>query len=825
VKGYLGDAVLATRPVWLPGAIGVVIAIAIVGYLLYLHCPDRQSRGTRALRGSFFSRTRPPEVHVTNDAEIKPYSGPAGGWGSLKAVASILSQEEVAVLGSEILLKQNKADGFMCVSCSWAKPAHPRPFEFCENGAKATAWEITTKTTTPEFFARHTLGELRTWSDRDLEDNGRLTHPMRYDAGSDKYIPVAWQEAFREIGAELKRLKPTSVVFYASGRASLEASYMYQLFGRMYGSNNFPDSSNMCHESTSVALPEVIGVPVGTVLLADFENTDCIFFFGHNTTTNAPRMLHALQEAAQRGVPIVTFNPLRERGLERFTNPQNPAQMIAGGTRISSDYYQLKIGGDCAAIVGICKAVIAADDETQAVGGARVLDAAFIKEHTSGFEAFAEFCRAQSWSGLEEKSGLTRADLEHAASIYIRSNAVIANYGMGITQHRYGVETVKMVVNLLLLRGNIGKPGAGISPIRGHSNVQGQRTVGISEKAKLVPLDKLAKLYDFEPPRTDGTTTVDACEGLLKGTIRGFISLGGNFVRAIPERSLMEEAWPRLRLSVQIATKLNRSHLIPGNVTYLLPCLGRIEIDEQATGTQAVSMEDSTACIHGSRGQRKPVSEHVLSEPRIIAGLAGATLAPNDKVDWQAWAGDYSLVRDAIEATYPQYFKNFNERLFTPGGFPRPLPARERKWNTPNKRANFTCPQSLAKKEDGAADVFRLMTIRADGQFNTTIYTADDRFRGVYGGRSVVLMNPQDIVRLGLSEGKKIALSTVADDGVNRTLGGLQVVAYDIPTQCIASYYPECNGLIPLWHHAEKSKVPAAKSVPVRILDDPVSAT
>ena len=754
---------------------------------------------------------------MTDDAEIKPYTGPAGGWGSVKAVGAILAQEDVLVLGSEILLKQNKVDGFMCVSCSWAKPASPHPFEFCENGAQATAWEITTKTTTPEFFAQHTLTELRTWSDKDLEDHGRLTHPMRYDAGTDKYVGIEWHDAFDAIGHELRALKPASVVFYTSGRASLEASYMYQLFGRIYGSNNFPDSSNMCHESTSVALPEVIGVPVGTVHLPDFEKTDCVFFFGHNTTTNAPRMLHSLQDVAKRGMPIVTFNPLRERGLERFTNPQNPVQMVAGGTRISSEYYQLTIGGDTAAIVGICKSVIAADDEAKGTGGERILDVEFIEEHTSGFEEFADFCRAQDWDALETKSGLKRSEMEDAAATYMRSNAVIANYGMGITQQVHGVETVKMVVNLLLLRGNIGKPGAGISPIRGHSNVQGQRTVGISEKAKLVPLDRLAELYGFEPPREDGVTTVDACKGILDGTINGFVSLGGNFLRAIPERAMMERAWPRLRLSVQIATKLNRSHLIPGEATYLLPCLGRIEIDEQATGPQSVSIEDSTACIHGSRGQRKPVSEHVLSEPRIVAELAKATLPPNPKIDWNAWTDDYALVRDAIEATYPDGFADFNKRLFTPGGFPRPLPARERKWRTPNGKANFTCPTSLSEAEVRDPDVFRLMTIRADGQFNTTIYTLNDRFRGVYGGRLVVLMNPHDIERLGIAEGEKVTLSTVAHDGIERTLPGLQAAPYDVPVGCVVGYYPECNGLIPLWHYAESSKVPAAKSIPVRI--------
>ena len=752
---------------------------------------------------------------MTAKAEEKP--GSAGGWGSVATLAEILTQEEVAVLGSEILMKQNKAGGYMCVSCSWAKPADPHPFEFCENGAKATAWEITSKKTTPEFFAEHTVGELRNWSDHSLEENGRLTHPMRYDAAVDRYVPVAWEQAFAEIGAELKKLDPKSVVMYTSGRASLETSYMYQLFGRMYGTNNFPDSSNMCHESTSVALPKVIGVPVGTVLLEDFDKSDCIFFFGHNTTTNAPRMLHPLQRAAKRGVPIVTFNPLREMGLEHFTNPQSPMQMITGGTRISTQYCQVKAGGDIGAIVGICKAVIEADDEARDLGLPRILDIAFIEEHTHGFEAYAAFCRAQDWHQLEAASGITQQDMCKAAETYMRAKAVIANYGMGITQHEHGVECVKMIVNLLLLRGNIGKPGAGISPIRGHSNVQGQRTVGISEKTKLVPLDKLKELYGFEPPREDGLTTVDACQAIIDGKVRGFVSLGGNFVRAIPEREMMEKAWKMMRLSVQIATKLNRSHLIPGEVTYLLPCLGRIEIDEQATGPQAVSMEDSTACIHGSRGQRDPVSEQVRSEPFIVAGLAKTTLQPNSKLDWDKWVGDYALVRDAIEATYPDQFKHFNERLFTQGGFPRPLGARERKWKTPNGKANFTVPESLSSRLKEDSGIYQLMTLRADGQFNTTIYNEDDRFRGVKGGRKVVLMNAADMVRLKLHQGDLIKLSTAVDDGVDRELGGLQVMTYDIPEKCIAAYYPECNVLIPLWHYAKESKVPAAKSVPVRV--------
>jgi molybdopterin-dependent oxidoreductase alpha subunit len=754
-------------------------------------------------------------------AEVKPYDGPAGGWGSVKAVGGILTQEEVLLLGSEILWKQNKPDGFMCVSCAWAKPADPHPFEFCENGAKATAWEITNKKTTPEFFAEHTLAELRNWSDHQLENNGRLTHPMRYDPASDKYLPVAWETAFREIGNELKQLDPKSVILYMSGRASLEASFMYQLFGRLYGTNNFPDSSNMCHESTSVALPEVIGVPVGTVLLKDFESTDLILFFGQNTTTNSPRMLHQLEHASKRGAPIITFNPLRERGLERFINPQNPVPMLTQHeTRISTNYYQINPGSDIAAITGICKALIALDDAAQREGGARLIDTAFIQQHTTGFEDFADFCRRQDWAALERISGMARTQMEEVARIYGNAKAVIVNYGMGITQHHLGVDTVKMIVNLLLLRGNIGKPGAGISPVRGHSNVQGQRTVGITEKTKLVPLDKLAERYGFEPPREDGLPTVDACNAIISGEARAVVSMGGNLTRSMPDRSRLEPAWQRLRLSVQVATKLNHTHVLPAEITYLLPCLGRIEIDRQASGPQVVSMEDSTACIHGSTPQREPVSEHLLSEPKIIAELAKATLPPNPKVDWDRWVGQYSLIRDEIEAIYPENFKDFNDRLFTPGGFPRPLGARERVWKTKNGKANFTVPPKLDNRIADGPDIYQLMTLRADGQFNTTVYTEDDRFRGIHGSRVVLMMNEADIARLNLQAGMRVTLTTAVDDGVNRSLSGLQVVPYSMPEKCVAGYYPECNVLIPVWHHAVSAKVPAAKSIPVRIAAD-----
>ncbi len=757
----------------------------------------------------------------------RPYDAPAGGWGSVKSLARALIRERVMASAPPALLRQNKPDGFACVSCAWAKPADPHVFEFCENGAKATTWEITSRRADDEFFAGHTLQELETWADHDLEELGRFTRPMRWEPETDRYVPVEWEEAFRTIGQELKALDPKSVVFYASGRASLEASYMYALLARLYGTNNLPDSSNMCHESTSVALPESIGVPVGTVTLEDFRDTDCIFFFGQNVGSNSPRMLHDLQDAVRRGVPIVTFNPLRERGLVEFTNPLAPGEMLTGAsTPISSQYHQLKAGGDIAALYGLCKALIEAEDRAKANGGRRVLDESFIAEHTHGFAEFAEKARGADWADLEKRSGLTRGAMEAAAAVYAHAERLIGIYGMGLTQHRKGVETVQMLVNLLLLRGNIGKPGAGICPVRGHSNVQGQRTVGITEKPELVPLDKLAQQFGFEPPREKGLNTVEACENILSGEVRAFFGLGGNFVRAIPDRSRMEPAWRKLRLTVQVATKLNRSHLIHGEIAYLLPCLGRIELDQQASGPQSVTMEDSTSCVHGSLGMQPPASPHLLSEPAIIAGLANAALPPNPKIDWASWVGDYGKVREAIAETYPEDFHDLNARMWQPGGFHRPLAARHREWKTKTGKANFIVPDNLETDPDATPadrDVLRLITLRSNDQFNTTIYGYNDRFRGIHGTRMVVLMHRNDIDRLELREGEQVSLVTAADDGINRRLGGLTVIAYDIPEGCCAGYYPECNVLVPLWHHAERAKVPAAKSVPVRVARDEIA--
>ena len=747
------------------------------------------------------------------------YTGPSGGWGSLIGIAKVFQREEVAPVRQ--LLRQNKADGFACVSCAWAKPAKPHPAEFCENGAKATAWDLTPKRCTPQVLARHTVSALRDWSDFELEQLGRLTDPMRYDPVLDRYVVCDWQEAFDAIGHALQGISPTAAVFYASGRASLETSYMFALMARMYGSQNLPDSSNMCHESTSVGLKKSIGAPVGTVTLDDFEQADCLFFFGQNVGSNSPRMLHDLQHAARRGVPIITFNPLRERGLERFANPQSPFQMLTGtSTPISSQYYQLMAGGDIAAMTGVCKWLIESDDAARQAGQATLLDHAFIATYTQGFEVFAAFCRQTPWMAIEQACGLSRDDLVLAASTYAASTATIGIYGMGLTQHRLGVHNVHMICNLLMLKGNVGRPGAGLCPVRGHSNVQGQRTVGVTEKPELAPLDRLAEQYDFEPPREKGMNTIEVCEGVLSGKVRAFVGLGGNFLRAVPDSPRIEAAWPNLDLTVQIATRLNRSHLVNGKVAYLLPCLSRIERDEQASGPQTVSMEDSTSCIHASFGDQRPASDNLKSEAAIVAGIAKALLAPNPKVDWEAWAGDYAKVRDAIEATYPQWFAGFNQRFGQPGGFHRPNKARERDFSEAEggKATFFTPPNLSATGFDDIEGVFRLMTLRSNDQFNTTVYGYDDRFRGIEGTRDVVLINKIDIERLGLVEGEIVALASAGQDGLPRVKEGLRVTPYDIPAGCLGAYYPECNVLIPVGHHAEESKTPAAKSVPVRLI-------
>jgi molybdopterin-dependent oxidoreductase alpha subunit len=757
---------------------------------------------------------------MTNHVPNPESEGPAGGWGSLKSMVRIYGESWPTPAALQTLSQQNKPGGFMCVSCAWPKPVNYHPFEFCENGAKATMWDLTSARCTPDFWAEHTVADLRNWKDHDLEMTGRLTHPMVYDATTDRYVEVTWDEAFSRIGQVLRSLPKESVVFYSSGHAGLEASYLYGILARAYGNNNLPQSSNMCHETTSVGLNKVIGSPVGTVVWEDLEKTDAFFFFGQNPGSNSPRFLHPLQEAKKRGARIVTFNPVVEQGLVSFVNPQNPADMITGReTTISDQYLQVKAGGDIAAILGLCKTVIEADDAAVKAGARRVIDVDFIAEHTVGFDRFITCVRETSWSDIEREGGLSEADLRKAGEIYIGAERVIGVYGMGLTQHHQGSLNIAMLVNLLLLRGNIGREGAGCCPVRGHSNVQGQRTVGVAEKTKLIPMDKLRQLFDFDPPVEDGHTIVDAVKGLMSGDVKAFLCLGGNLLRAVPDQKAMEAGWQKQELTVMVSTKLNRSHLFPGRHAYILPCLSRTELDKQATGVQSVTTEDSFSHISGSIGRRTPASPHLKSELAIVAGIAKQALDPNPKLKWDEWTADYSLVRNLIEFTYPRDFRAYNERMFEPGGFYRGNDAHDRIWNTAEKKAVFTAPDRLnALSFNDETGRFRLVTMRSNDQFNTTIYGYSDRFRGIEGTRDVVLMCEDDIAAAGLKPGQSISLVSDFDDGIHRELNGLVVTPHSLPRGTIGAYYPECNVLVAIDHHDQLSKTPAFKAVPVKII-------
>jgi molybdopterin-dependent oxidoreductase alpha subunit len=744
----------------------------------------------------------------------------AGGWGALNAVERHLGKQQILLKGNRALLSMNKPGGFDCPSCAWPDPSKPHIAEYCENGAKAVAWEATKKRTGPDFFAEHRVEDLKSWTDHDLEEHGRLTHPMRYDAATDKYQPVEWQDALSDIGERLLKLDPDRINLYTSGRTSNEAAFLWQLYGRLIGTNNFPDCSDMCHMTTTVALPESIGVGKGTVTLEDWEHCDAIFIIGQNPGTNSPRMMTYLHDMAKRGVPIVTFNPLKERALVRFSDPQSPVEMLTGrGQAISSSYFQLRTGGDVMAMRGICKAVIAADDAAQREGRPRILDVAFLAEHTHGFEAFAEYARNLDWADIEHYTALTRADLEYAAEIYMKAERVIACWGMGITQHKHAGDAMHQIMNLLLLRGNVGRLGAGACPIRGHSNVQGDRTVGINKTPTEAFLSQLDKAFGFTSPREHGQDTAECCEAILRGDVDAFLAMGGNFFRAIPDIERIAEKVPDIGLTVHVATKLNRSHLIHGKTAYILPALGRTELDMQNGQAQTITVEDSFSMVHGSTGRLPPASEHCRSEPWIIANLAKATVADRAQINWDGMIADYDRIRDKIEEVFPDQFQDFNERIGLPGGFKLPNGASERVWNTPTGKANFLFNPDVRDQNDDSPETphLQLMTLRSHDQFNTTVYSNNDRYRGISGERMVVFMNEEDMAELGLSEGSIVEFTTATERDVVRRVSGFKVVAYDVPKGCCGAYYPETNPLLPLSHRDERSNTPAAKSVPVII--------
>ncbi|WP_293794789.1 FdhF/YdeP family oxidoreductase [uncultured Bosea sp.] len=742
------------------------------------------------------------------------YHHPAGGWGAAAATAKVLMEQSVITKGSRALLAMNQPGGFKCPSCAFPDADCKKTLEFCENGAKALAFEATKRRVTRAFFAQHTVTELMAQSDYWLEMQGRLTEPMRYDAATDKYVPVSWDDAFTLIGKHLRALEsPHQAEFYTSGRTPNEAAFLYAIFVRAFGTNNFPDCSNMCHEPTSRGLPPAIGVGKGTVVLEDFEHAEAIFVIGQNTGTNSPRMMTNLVEARKRGVPIVAVNPMPERALIRFAEPQDVVQMATfGSTAIASEFVHIRIGGDLALIKGMMKVMF----EREAQGEA-VLDHDFIREHTVGIEAIREDALAQDWAEIVRVSGLDEAQIRRCAEIYIRSKATMICYGMGLTQHQQGSRLLQQVANLLLLRGNFGKPGAGISPIRGHSNVQGDRTVGIDEKPTQDYLDRVRDVFGFEPPRHHGHHTIETVEAMERGTARVFIGMGGNFVRAIPDTERSYAAMRKLDLTVGITIKLNRGHLVHGRDALILPVIARSERIVTAAGEQFVTIEDSMSNVTASRGVLSPASPGLLPEVEIVCRMAMAAL-PDSTVRWQSYIDDYGLIRDKIAAVYPEIYEGFSERIKAPKGFHLDVAPRRRVWHTPNGKANFL-PLPGLEVNDVVADpaMLRLATVRSHDQFNTTIYSYNDRYRGVYNDRMVLFMNAQDREERGLDSGARIALETISEDGIKRRVDGLTVLDYPMPRGAVAGYYPELNPLLPLDYYDRISGTPAAKSIPVRV--------
>lgn len=744
----------------------------------------------------------------------KPYNQPAGGWGAAGATAKVLLQQSVIGKGSKALLAMNQPGGFKCPSCAFPDADERKKLEFCENGAKALAWEATQFRAGRELFAQHTVTELMAQTDYWLEMQGRLTEPMRYDAATDHYVPCSWDDAFALIGRHLQALdSPHQAEFYTSGRTPNEAAFLYSIFVREFGTNNFPDCSNMCHEPTSRGLPPAIGVGKGTIVLQDFEHAEAIFVIGQNTGTNSPRMMSNLVEARKLGIPIVAVNPMPERALIRFAEPQDVVQMATfGSTEITSEFVHIRIGGDLALIKGMMKVMF--EREAQ---GERVLDHDFLSEHTVGLEALREDVMAQDWDEIVQVSGISQAQIRRCAEIYIRSKATVICYGMGLTQHQYGSRLLQQVASLLMLRGNFGKPGAGIGPIRGHSNVQGDRTVGIDEKPKPAYLDRVQQVFGFDPPREHGHHVVESIEAMLDGSAKVFIGLGGNFIHAVPDTPRAYEAMRGLDLTVGIATKLNRGHLVHGRDALILPVVARSERIVTPAGEQFVTIEDAMSNVTASRGVLEPVSTEVLPEVEIVCRMAMAAL-PDSKVDWARCMHDYAPIRDLIAAVYPEIYTGFNERIQQPHGFHLDIPPRRRVWPTPNGKANILVMPGLDVDDPvHDPDMLRLATVRSHDQYNTTIYSYNDRYRGVYNDRMVLFMNIEDRLARGLQKEALVSLETISGDGVQRRIEGLTVLDYPMPRGALAGYYPELNPLLPLDYYDRISGTPAAKSIPVRV--------
>jgi molybdopterin-dependent oxidoreductase alpha subunit len=741
--------------------------------------------------------------------------GRAKDWAAGVPAVAVALRDAVTQMGvarsAETLLRLNQKKGFDCPGCAWPEEERRHVAEFCENGAKAVAEEATLRRITPEFFAEHAVAELSERSGYWLGQQGRLTTPMFLDEGATHYRPIGWDDAFGLIAGELNGLdSPDEAVFYTSGRTSNEAAFVYQLFVRAFGTNNLPDCSNMCHESSGSALSETLGVGKGSVSLADLGRADRILVVGQNPGTNHPRMLSALEKAKRGGTKITAVNPLPEAGLLRFKNPQKPGGVVGRGTPLADRFLQIKVGGDLALFRAFGKLMLEAEDANPGT----VLDHGFIEIHTHGFEEYAKEARATGWPEILAATGLSRAEIEAAFAEVRDSERLIVCWAMGLTQHKHAVPTIREIVNVLLLGGHVGRPGAGVCPVRGHSNVQGDRTMGIYEKPKPAFLDALEAEFGFPMPREHGLDTVDAIRAMRDGRAKVFFAMGGNFVSATPDTDVTEAALRRCSLTVQVSTKLNRSHVVAGRRALILPTLGRTETDVQGGGEQFVTVEDSMGLVHASRGRLDPASSELLSEIAIACRLARATLGDESPVAWEGLAADYDRIRDHIEAVIPG-FESFNVRVRRGSGFALPhAPRDSRTFPTATGKANFTANAFEAPVVPEGR--LLLQTMRSHDQYNTTIYGLDDRYRGIHAGRRVVFVHPDDLRALGIANASMVDLVSEWTDG-DRRAPGFRVVAYDTARGCAAAYFPETNVLVPLDSTADVSNTPTSKAIVVRL--------
>jgi molybdopterin-dependent oxidoreductase alpha subunit len=743
------------------------------------------------------------------------YHHPTAGWGAARSVGKVLARTREPFEGPRALLIMNhESGGFDCPGCAWPDATNGLHLDICENGIKHVTWEMTPKRVGRDFFAAHTVTELSSWDDFSLEDQGRLTEPMRYDAELDRYVPISWTAAFELVGETMRNLgSPDQAAFYTSGRLGNEPTFLYQLWAREFGTNNLPDCSNMCHEASGRALTAALGSGKGTVDLVDWEHADAIFVIGVNAASNAPRMLTSLAEAFRRGAQIVHINPLIESASRNTIVPHEIMSMATfHPTRTGTMNVQPRIAGDMALLRGVAKATLEA-----AKTDAKAIDREFIDRHTHGFEAYQQLCADTEWAELERISGVSEPLIRQLADVYARSRRTIISWCLGITQQEHGVDTVREIVNLLLLRGNIGREGAGPCPIRGHSNVQGNRTCGIDHRPKAEFLDRLARACGIDPPREQGLDTVGTIEAMQRGDVKVFIAMGGNFVMAAPDTPYTFEAMRKCELTVQVSTKLNRSHLVHGAKALILPCLGRSEKDQQRSGVQATSVEDSMSMVHLSRGMKAPASKQLMSEPAIIAGMAAASL-PTTATPWQRYVDDYDNIRDKM-AEVLDGFEDMNRRLRTRFGFRIRQPARELVFLTDSGRAEF----STAELPDDvpAGGYLTLGTMRSHDQWNTTIYSNDDRYRGVKNLRTLVFMNERDMAERGLANFDFVDITSFAKDGTTRHVYGYRAVAYNIPSGNAAGYMPELNVLCPIGDFSSQSDQPLMKHLKVRVVASP----